>query len=240
MEFHWLRGLTAAARVIAGFMLACLAAGLVTMLHIFRPGEILADPTGALVIALVTATQSAIFGFAFALIIAGVGEWLPVRSISYYLLSGIAIGLLGFMAQYWSEVAGQVTVLNNFAVKTFVTTGFFAGFVYWLVAGQFAGRPDGVDEAAETEAASKAEGTSAGKPLPKIIVEQPQQPAKKKALSDRLSDVKPDVAPAAPNDKPDANSEPAKPESSSSTSVPTTKPRTPHSKDKRQNDSETT
>jgi hypothetical protein len=143
-----LRVLGTVARVAFGFVLACIAAGLVTMMFVNTPADVLAQPVSRLPqtasdtfeLALLTATHIAIFAIAFVLITAGVGEWFSIRSLTYYLITGTAIAMLGFVAQYASEVTGQPTILNNYAVKAFLTTGFFAGFVYWLAAGQFAGK----------------------------------------------------------------------------------------------------
>lgn len=136
------------ARVIFGFVLASIAAGLVTMLFVNTPSEVLAQPVTRLSrtagetfeLALLTATHAAIFGLVFTLIAAGLGEIFSIRRLPFYLLCGVVIALLGFAAQYVSEVPGEPTVFNNYALKAFLTTGFFAGFVYWLAAGQFAGR----------------------------------------------------------------------------------------------------
>jgi hypothetical protein len=137
------------ARVAFGFALASLAAGLVTVLFVNTPTDVLAQPVSRLPrtadetfeLAMLTATHAAIFGIVFTLIVATIGEIFSIRSLVFYLFGGIVIALLGFAAQYASEVPGEPTILNNYALKAFLTTGFFAGFVYWLAAGQFAGRP---------------------------------------------------------------------------------------------------
>jgi hypothetical protein len=143
-----LKVLGSIARVAFGFILASIAAGLVTMLFVNTPSDVLAQPMSRLPrtagetfeLALLTATHVALFAFVFALILIGLGELFSLRGLPFYLSSGVAIAFLGFVAQYASEVSGEPTVLNNYALKTFLTTGFFAGFVYWLASGQFAGR----------------------------------------------------------------------------------------------------
>jgi hypothetical protein len=137
------------ARLLFGFVLACVAAGLVTVLFVNTPIDVLAEPFDHLPktasetfdLALLAATHLGIFASLFALIAASIGEWFSIRSLSFYLLAGVIIALFGFSAQYASEVAGQPTILNNYAIKAFLTVGFFGGFFYWLAAGQFAGRP---------------------------------------------------------------------------------------------------
>ena len=157
-----LRLITTLARVAFGFALASIAAGLVTVMFVDTPVDVLAQPASRLPqtasqtldLALLTATHFGIFAAAFVLIAAGLGEWLSIRSLPFYLIAGMGIALLGFIAQFSSEVAGQPTILNNYALKAFLTAGFFGGFVYWLASGQFAGRaPDVTDAAASTEVA---------------------------------------------------------------------------------------
>ncbi len=134
------------ARIAFGLTLASLAAGLVTVL--FVDIDILAGSLDSLPkslgetidLALLAATHIGIFASVFVVITAAIGEWFSIRALSFYLLVGVTIALLGFSAQYTSEVAGQPTILNNYALKAFLTVGFVGGFVYWLAAGQFAGR----------------------------------------------------------------------------------------------------
>lgn len=143
-------------RVFLGFVLACLTAGAVLVLFIMTPGRIVALPADifperigqALVLAALAATHAAIFSAAFVLIAAALGEYMRIRNIAYYLAAGAAIALAGFAAQYASEVGGQPTILNNYAIQAFLTAGFLAGFVYWLIAGRRAGgtRGDGGDD----------------------------------------------------------------------------------------------
>jgi hypothetical protein len=144
LVFGFLRAL---ARILFGLILASLAAGLVTVL--FVDIDVLAGPLERLPktlaetidLALLAATHIAIFSFVFVMIIAVIGEWLSIRKLAFYLVMGVAIAFLGFSAQYASEVAGQATIFNSYAIRAFLTVGFVGGFVYWLAAGQFAGRP---------------------------------------------------------------------------------------------------
>jgi len=150
------RFLSTLARVLFGFVLASLAAGLVTVLFVTTPVEVLNEPFERLPktasetfdLALLAATHLGIFASVFVIIVALLSEVFSVRSLTFYLFAGVAIAMLGFTAQYQSEVAGQPTILNNYAIKAFLTIGFFGGFFYWLAAGQFAGRPYGWQQAA--------------------------------------------------------------------------------------------
>ena len=153
------RFLSTLARVLFGFVLASLAAGLVTVLFVTTPVEVLNEPFERLPktasetfdLALLAATHLGIFASVFVIIVALLSEVFSVRSLTFYLFAGIAIAMLGFTAQYQSGVAGQPTILNNYAIKAFLTIGFFGGFFYWLAAGQFAGRPYGWGQAVTAE-----------------------------------------------------------------------------------------
>lgn len=178
--------LRALSRVLLGFVLACLVAGLVQVLYVRTPLEFAAVPASefpnlagnSLELALLAATHSAIFSAAFALIIAGISEWLSLKTIAYSLAAGVGIALLGFMAQYSSEVSGQPSILNNYALQAYLTAGFFAGLTYWLVAGRYAGiRRDPV----------AAGGTPKAAPAARVVVEKETGEVKKGSLAERLA-----------------------------------------------------
>lgn len=139
-------------RVLAGFAAACLMAGLITVAFVITPAELSALSGDALSrrittfgeLTLIAATHSAIFAAPFALIAAVVGEWQGLRGPMVYLLAGTLIALGGFFAQYSSETGAAASIANNYALKAYLSAGFFAGLAYWLVAGRSAG-----DEAIE-------------------------------------------------------------------------------------------
>ncbi len=143
-------------RVLAGLIFALLVAGLVQVLFVVTPADLYAVPAadraerlgGVGVLALLAATHSATFALPFALLVTAIGEWLRLRGWLYYALGGMVIALCGFAAQYASE-NGPVTIVNDYALKAFLTTGFGAGLVYWLVSGRRAG----TDERAADDAA---------------------------------------------------------------------------------------
>lgn len=161
-----LRFLSTIARVMFGFLLASLAAGLVTVMFVTTPIDVLTEPIERLPktagetieLGLLAATHLGIFASVFVLIVAILSESFSVRSLTFYLFAGVAISMLGFVAQYASEVVGQpTTILNNYAVKAFLTIGFFGGFFYWLAAGQFAGRPHAEHQARTASVPQTAE-----------------------------------------------------------------------------------
>src|ERR1700733_3452886 len=136
-------------RIVIGFVLACLAAGLAMVLFVPPPGEFAADMSGARlseagVLALAAATYTAIFAAPFALIGACFAEWRGLASWTYYALIGIAIAAIGFLAQLSSEAGGEATIVNGYALTAFLITGFLGGLVYWLFSGRHAAGPAAV------------------------------------------------------------------------------------------------
>jgi hypothetical protein len=65
---------------------------------------------------------------------------------------GLAIAVGGFVAEYLSEVSGQPTIVNDYAIRAYLTIGFVGGLAYWLFAGRLAGGRR-ADRAAEPEPA---------------------------------------------------------------------------------------
>ena len=149
-------------RVLFGFVVACLVAGVATVAFVVTPADIASLPSDAQaerlanagVLALLSATHSAIFSFPFALIAIGISELWRVRSWLYYVLVAIGIALGGLAAVYLNEVPGQPSIVNAYAVGAFVTVGLAAGLAYWLVAGRCSGGRRAKDGPA---AAAKAE-----------------------------------------------------------------------------------
>jgi hypothetical protein len=134
-------------RVLFGFIVACLVAGVVMVAFVVTPADIASLPSEAQserlanagVLALQVATHSAIFAFPFAILANGVGEMWRIRSWLYYAVVGLLLGAGGFVAHYANEVVGQPSIFNSYALASFLTTGTFGGLAYWLVAGRRAG-----------------------------------------------------------------------------------------------------
>ena len=129
-------------RVLTGFILAMLAAAMTQVLFAFPPtamDDIAAWALQAGVWALVAATHIAIFSFLFAFLAIAISEWQGVRAWVYFVLTGMAIAIGGFFAQYAAENASQPTIFNNYALIAFITSGSIGGLVYWLTAGRRAG-----------------------------------------------------------------------------------------------------
>ena len=148
-------------RVIIGFVFACLAAGSTMVLFVYTPLELATELIGerlseAALLSLAAGTHSAVFAAPFALIGAGFGEWQRIGSWLYYVLVGIAIAGVGFLAQFWTEATGEASIVNSYAVTAFIVTGFVAGIVYWLFSGRYAAGPDGQQASAPDVIAPKA------------------------------------------------------------------------------------
>ena len=139
-------------RVLFGFILACLAAAATLVLFVYTPAELANLPSDmgsdrmleAGIFALVVAPYVAVFAALPSLIGIIFGERRGISGLSYYALVGIAIAVLGFLAQHLSETPGQVTILHNYALTAFLTAGFAGGFVYWLFSGRFVARRDSI------------------------------------------------------------------------------------------------
>ncbi len=145
-------------RFILGFLAAALVAGVTQVLFVTGLDGLriwvpdLIDSMGLL--ALLAATQSAVFSLPFALLAAVVAGWLMVRSRFYFMGVGLAIGLGGFLAQHVGE-AGPNTIYNRYALTAYAVSGLAAGFAYWLV-----GVPKGRTAARATAEAKS--GTQSG------------------------------------------------------------------------------
>ncbi len=168
-----MRMLSGLLRIIFGFILASLVAGVATVAFVITPADIATlsaelrpDRLGnAGVLSLLAATHSAIFALPFALIAIAIAEWQSIRTWIYYVVVGIAIALGGFGAEYLSEVGGQPSIVNDYAARAFLTVGFFGGLAYWLVAGRMAG-PDRADRILSDEMPEEPEAT--GEPSDKL------------------------------------------------------------------------
>jgi hypothetical protein len=123
-------------RFIFGFVTAVLVAGVVQVAFVagsdlIRAPISTAESLGLL--ALLAATQSAVFSAPFAVLAVLAAAWLPTRSILYFGAVGVLIAAAGFLAQYVGE-AGPTTILNRYALAAYLTSGMIAGLTYWFVA----------------------------------------------------------------------------------------------------------
>lgn len=134
-------------RVLFGFVVACLAAAYTKLLFAMPPAEIAALPGDVMLDRLGDVLSRgwkygvlfALFSVPFAVIALAIGEWRRIRGWQYYTLTGIAISMVGYVARYNGELPGDPTIVNNYALAAYVTTGLVAGLLYWLVAGRSAG-----------------------------------------------------------------------------------------------------
>lgn len=153
-----------AVSIVAGFVLACMAFGLVLAAFVFTPAEFATLPAGqigarlsmAWAQALMSATQVAIFAGLPALIAAVVAEWRRIDDWRYFSVVALLIAVLGFLAQYASEPQGAPTIGNNYAAAAFLTGGLVSGLMYWIVAGRHAGTRLVASPAAATAATEQA------------------------------------------------------------------------------------
>jgi hypothetical protein len=198
-------------RVLIGFIVACFAGALTTLLFVHTPEEVgswlttlPADERGERfgifgLLWLAAATQSAIFSAFFAFIAVVVAEWRKVRAWTYYSIAGIIIALLGFAAQWLSEPTGQSwsVVNSHYPLVAFLTTGFVAGFVYWMVAGRHAG---GTKPSPVAEPSKVAVNESQKDP----VKDAPKESVKEPASKENVKDSAPKQAAEAAGEKPSA------------------------------------
>lgn len=170
-------------RVLLGYLIACLVAGLAFVLFAWTPPDIstmngdLANDKLAL--AMPVATMFALFSLPFAAIAFAFGERHRRRDWLYYALAGVAIALLGFFAQYQSEglnAAWSITN-SNYPLIAFITSGFLGGLTYWIFSGRLAGlrpgqprmpqgRPGGPDMTARKPGTTGTTATTGNRPNP--------------------------------------------------------------------------
>jgi hypothetical protein len=93
-------------------------------------------------LALIAATQAALFSIPFAALAIAIGEWLGVRSAIAYAAFGAAIGASGFLVQAAGET-GSATILNGYALAAYLAAGLAGGLVYWAISGRKACRSAG-------------------------------------------------------------------------------------------------
>ncbi len=157
--------------ILAGYLLACFAFSLVLVAFVFTPAE-LANGSGRFSMAgfqlLASSLQVVIFAAPLALFAAAMAEWRGIDEWIFYALVALLIAGVGFLAQYVSELQGAPTIVNNYAFTAFMTGGFVAGMVYWLVAGRSAAERRRAREAEATaqSAAAKVAATSRRAPGP--------------------------------------------------------------------------
>ena len=131
-------------RILLGYLVACFAAGLTTVLFAWTPAD-LANMQGdlandKLALALPVATQIALFSAPFALAAIAYGEWRRWRDWAFYSAAGMAIALFGYLAQYQSEGPSPAWSIasSNYPLIAFLTSGFVGGLVYWIFSGRLA------------------------------------------------------------------------------------------------------
>jgi hypothetical protein len=125
--------------ILIGIALALLAGAGVLVLFVYSPRELLegdgSRATEAGLLALEAARHGAVLAAPLALIAAMVGVWRRWTGPTYYVISGMGIAAIGYATEHAREAAAA---LEAYALTAFLTAGFAAGLVYWLVAGRLA------------------------------------------------------------------------------------------------------
>lgn len=147
--------------ILVGYILACVAFGVVLAAFVFTPADIIASESilgrlgMAVAQALLSATQVAWFASLLALVAAIIAEWQRIDEWLYYVVIAFLIAGIGFLAQYASEPQGAPTIGNNYAASAFLTGALVSGLVYWLIAGRHAGSPAEVDDSVSAGVAAE-------------------------------------------------------------------------------------
>ncbi|MGF1648889.1 MAG: hypothetical protein ACFCUN_00395 [Hyphomicrobiaceae bacterium] len=134
----------AAFRILFGLIVALLVAGAIQVLFALTPTELaLAGQEAwqtAGVLVLFSAIASGLVATPIVLLLGAFAEVFRIRSFSFFVLVGVFVALAGFAILYLGEGPNDPTLANSYAIAAYLTSGFFAGISYWLVAGRFAGR----------------------------------------------------------------------------------------------------
>ena len=133
-------------RAIFGFVLGCLAAAATLVLFVYTPVELASLPSDigsdrlaeAGLFTLVVTPHVMLFAALPALIFILFAEGRSIGTWPFYVGLGLAVAVLGFLAQHFSEAPGQATILQNYALIAFLLAGSVGGLVYWLFSGRFA------------------------------------------------------------------------------------------------------
>ena len=120
--------LAAVFRCLAGYVVACIAAGVIQVSFVLPPSE------------LVFTLHSGIFGAPFATIALVVAEWRRLRSPIYYAAAGFGISMVGYLTQITGHGFEQSVAVILYLLAGFAAAGVTAGLAYWLLAGRHAGR----------------------------------------------------------------------------------------------------
>lgn len=137
-------------RILFGFLLGCLGAGITMVLFVLTPAELAGLPPDVagdriakgLELATFVAIQIAIFSAPLALVGICLGEFLRNREWTFYVIAALVVTGVGFLVHRTAESIGQPTIANNYAFVAFLTAGFVAGITYWLISGRMAGPGD--------------------------------------------------------------------------------------------------
>lgn len=136
----------AVARVMMGLIAAMLVAAAIKVMHVVTPQSFAGLDWDALSrqflrfgeLTLLTATQQALFAVPIALIATAVTEVNRVRGWITYAVLGLVVAMAGYLVQMAGENDAR-TIVNDYAFRAYLIEGFIAGFVYWWIAGRFAG-----------------------------------------------------------------------------------------------------
>lgn len=127
-------------RILAGFLAASLAAGVVQVLFVVDAATVFATTDAAAasgLVVLMAAGQTAGFSAPFALVAIGLSERLVLRRWAFFVLGG---GLIG-IAAYATAIGWAGGNASAYPLVALMAAGATGGLVYRLVAGGAGMRP---------------------------------------------------------------------------------------------------
>ncbi len=129
-------------KAVLGFLAASVAAGAAQVAFaIGQPGlsslfgSDFSERIGPILgLVLIASVLTAVFAALFAAVAIALGRVQGFHGWVYYTLCGLVIGAGGFLAQRAGEPPGAATIVNPYALKAYLASGFLGGLVYWLIA----------------------------------------------------------------------------------------------------------
>ncbi len=136
-----------ALRVLVGFGVGCLIGAYTALLFAITPAELTALPWDAAVDRIGWIADAgwklaflvALFSLPIGSLAIVIGERRSIRRGTYYAVTGLTIGLVGYVAQASGVLLATPMVAVAYSVVAYATTGAIAGSVYWMIAGRKAG-----------------------------------------------------------------------------------------------------
>ena len=131
------------ARCLAGYLVACLVAGIVAIAFVIPPSDLVTGSSERLstvgIWMLLTAVHAAVFAAPFALVGLIHAERRSIQHAGYYIAFGWAVAAVALLIQLLPPGPGQPFKVTAYVMAALLSAAVAGSFVYWLVAGRHAG-----------------------------------------------------------------------------------------------------